>query len=143
VSAVPAPRAPRAAPRRHLRLVAATRRSRRALLVFAFVAIAVAAIFATVALNALAAGDAVTARVLERDVATAERRHAQLVARVGRLEDPARIERVATEDLGMVAPGGTGFIVLDRSLPGDGAPPTQVANGDQPDPLKPVVSAQR
>ncbi|MGH3441403.1 MAG: hypothetical protein ACRDUY_05050, partial [Nitriliruptorales bacterium] len=99
-------------------------------------------VFATVALNALAASDAVAARGLERAVADAQRQHAELVAEVAHLEDPGRIEQVATEELGMTPATSARFIVVtaDPAAPevADG-----VTAGGTPDPLKPVLSADR
>lgn len=126
-----------------LRLVPQPQRRHRLLLVGSVVALCASAVFATVALSALAAGDAVGTRALERRVADAERRYEELVAEVARLEDPARIERVATEELGLVRAEGARFLVLRPALPQDAADQTEVAAGDRPDPLKPVLSLER
>lgn len=101
-------------------------------------------VFATVAINALAAGDAVAALQAERAVEEAESRYTQLVAKVARLEDPGRIEQVAVGELGMIPARGARFLVLDRPLPEDrGGARTGATDGMQGDPLKPVLSVQR
>ncbi len=100
-------------------------------------------VFTTVAFNALAAGDAVRARQLDNEVADAQQRYGELVAEVARLEDPARIGRVAREELDMVAPAGAEYLVLDRSLPEDGRGSEEVQAGSSTDPLKPVLSVER
>lgn len=100
-------------------------------------------VFTTVAINALAAGDAVRARALENEVADAEQRYGELIAEVAHLEDPARISAVARDDLGMVPPAGAEFLVLDRSLPQDTQGPQEVQAGGSADPLKPVLSVER
>lgn len=145
MSALPLPRG-RAASRRaappQLRVVQETRR--RHTLAFALLVLVLTAgsVFATVALNALAASDAVAARGLERAVADAERRHAELVAEVAHLEDPGRIEQVATEQLGMTPAHGARFIVVNADPAAPEADDGVVAGGS-PDPLKPVLSADR
>lgn len=107
------------------------------------VALAGVVVFTTVALNALAAGDAVRARALENEVVDAEQRYGELIAEVARLEDPSRIGRVAREDLGMVAPAGAEYLVLRRSLPEDDRGSEEVQIGSSTDPLKPVLSVER
>lgn len=104
---------------------------------------AAAMIFATVAVNALGAADAVEARALETEVLEAERRYAALVADVARLEHPGRIQQIAQEELGMVAPTDARFLVLDRPLPEDRGHTGEVAAGDRTDPLRPVLSVER
>lgn len=128
-----------------LRVVTPARRRHTAAYSIALVVLCAATIFGTVSVNALAAGDAVTARELEREVAEAERRYAQLVAEVAGLEEPARIEQVARDEIGMVPAAGVRFIHLDRALPEDRAVSTsgEVVAGAQPDPMKPVLSADR
>ncbi|HEX2028129.1 MAG TPA: cell division protein FtsL [Nitriliruptorales bacterium] len=101
------------------------------------------AVFATVTLNALAAADAVRTARLEQEVAEAERRYGDLVAEVAALEDPARIEQVAIDQLGMVPADGARYLVLDRPLPTDDGSAPEVTAGGRTDPLKPVLSAQR
>lgn len=107
------------------------------------IALAGVVVFTTVAINALAAGDAVRARALENEVADAEQRYGELVAEVARLEDPARIGQVAREDLGMVKPAGAEYLMLDRALPADGRVSDGVQAGSAADPLKPVLSVER
>ncbi|MDP9022117.1 MAG: hypothetical protein M3N57_05330 [Actinomycetota bacterium] len=144
MSAVPqSRRGPDRARAPRLRVVTAPRRRRRLLFALLLVAISGAAVFSTVTLNALAAADAVHAARLEADVAEAERRYAELVAEVAALEDPARIEQVALEELGMVPADGARFLVVDRRLPHDGAVVTEAATGSQTDRMKPVLSVQR
>lgn len=100
------------------------------------------AVFGAVALNALAAAEAVAARNLERQVADGEREYARLVAEVAALEDPGRIRDAAVE-LGLVPSGPARHLALERNLPADGAvvdrPLPEVAS----DPVKPVLSAER
>jgi cell division protein FtsL len=119
-------------------------RGRRSVLYALFIAILCAlAVFATVTSHALAAADALRTHDLERELADAERRYAALTAEVAALERPGRIEEVATEDLGMVAAATTSrFVVLERPLPDDRAGDGGVVAGEQPDPLKPVLSAE-
>lgn len=126
----------------HLRVVDAP--VTRHTLAFALVWILVigAAVFGAVALNALAAAASVEARSLEAHVAEAERMHAQLIADVARLEDPARV-RAAAQDLGMVPPGPVRHLTLDRALPADGVVPAARTPSAAADPLKPLLSAER
>jgi cell division protein FtsB len=102
-----------------------------------------AAVFGTVTFGALGAGSSVEARQLERQVAVAERRYAELVAEVARLEDPARIEAEALSGLGMVRPEETRFVFVSRPLPDDGQQVADVAAGAPADPMKPILSAAR
>lgn len=146
-SASPAPAStraarPAAARRRHLRVVEEPRR--RHTLAYALLAIALAGatVFGTVTLNALAAGDAVAADALEREVGAQEREYGSLVAEVARLEDPARIEAAARE-LGLVRATSPRTVQLSRVLPADGVVNDAVAAGDTTDPLKPVLSVER
>lgn len=137
----PAPAPP---PRRrdHLRVVEEPRERhtlRYALLIIVALG---AAIFGTVALNALAAGNSVESRALSARVAEAEREYASLVADVARLEDPARI-REAGLDLGLVPAGGGRHVLLERPLPADGAVDESMPPGATTDPLKPVLSVER
>ena len=128
--------------RPNLRVVTQGGSRHRLLLASLIMAVAAAAVFATVSLNALAAGTAVATRQVEERVASGERRHRELVAGVARLEEPSRIEQVALEQLGMVPAAGARFLVVDRPLPGDGVS-TDRAAGSAADPLKPVLSAER
>lgn len=137
----PSRRAPEV-PTGHLRVVDAP--VRRHTLAFALVWIVVlgVAVFGAVTLNALAAAASVDARALEAHVADAERSHAQLVADVARLEDPARV-RAAAEELGMVAPGPVRHLTLERTLPADGLVPAARTPAAPADPLKPLLSTER
>ncbi|MBW3576470.1 MAG: cell division protein FtsL [Actinobacteria bacterium] len=144
MSAVPqSRRVPGRAPTPRLRVVTAPRRRRTLLFALVLVTISGAAVFATLTVNALAAADAVRAAQLEADVAEAERRYAELVAEVAALEDPARIEQVALDELGMVPADGARFLVVERRLPQDGTVVTEAATGGQTDRMKPVLSVQR
>jgi hypothetical protein len=127
---------------RHLRVVDAP--ATRHTLVYALAMIVVfgAAVFGAVSLNAMAAGASVEARALESHVAEAERMYAQRVADVAELEDPARI-RAAALELGMVPAGPVRHLTLERNLPADGAVPDTPGDPGSPDPLKPLLSAER
>lgn len=123
--------------RPHLRVVDDPRPR---MLAFAVVTVVVcaAAVFATLVLGALAAEDAVAVRSLRQQVATAERRYERLVADVAALENPARVERVATGELGMVRPKTHRYLLLSRPLTDSsdpGEPHTVVARPAR-DPLK-------
>lgn len=133
---------PSPAPRTHLRVVAEPKRRHALRYIFLYLVIGVATVFGALSLNALAAGDAVAARQLERQVVVAERDYALLVADVAALEDPARIRQAGLE-LGMVPAGSVRFLVVDDPLPADGASPDLVADGGTTDPLKSVLSAER
>lgn len=128
--------------RDHLRLVPASRS--RLLLRSALAAIALggAAVFGAVALDALAAGDAVRTAVLETRVAEAERDHAALVAEVAGLENPARIRDAATA-LGMITAEDPRYLFPQRSLPADGTASRTVGPGRPADPLKPTLADER
>jgi hypothetical protein len=99
-------------------------------------------VFGAVTLNALAAAEAVQARALERQVADGERTYSSLVAEVAALEDPGRI-RDAALDLGLVPSSPARHLHLDRNLPADGAVVETRLPETAPDPLKPVLSAER
>lgn len=130
--------------RRHLRLVRPPATRHTVAFATLTVVVCLAAAFATVGLRALAAGDAVARARLADQVARAEARHTELIAEVARLENPARIEAVATRDLNMVPAVDAGFLVLDRALPLDAAPRRDtMATGERTDPLKPVLSVNR
>lgn len=142
MSAATAPVRRRAPARpRHLEVVAPRRPVPT--LVYALLTLLVlgGAVFGTVALNALAAADAVTSRNLEAAVEEGERVYAQLIADVAALEDPARV-RAAAEELGLAPAGAGRHLVLERVLPADGAP-MEALPGEAADPLKPVLSADR
>jgi hypothetical protein len=101
-----------------------------------------ASVFGAVALNALAAAEAVEARALERQVADGERTYARMVAEVAALEDPGRI-RTAALELGLVPSGPARHLHLDRNLPADGAVVEARLPETTPDPLKPLLSVGR
>ncbi|MDX1657264.1 MAG: hypothetical protein R3343_00445 [Nitriliruptorales bacterium] len=108
-----------------------------------YLLVAGATVFGAVSLNALAAGDAVAARTLEREVVEAERKYGLLVAEVARLEDPDRVRRAA-EKLGMIPADSPRYLLVQRSLPADGRSREElVAPGETTDPMKPVLSAER
>lgn len=145
MSAVPLPvrRQTRPARRAHLRVVVPPRRRHVLLFTLLYLVVAAGTVFGAVTLNALAAGDAVTAHSLETQVLESERRYGLLVAEVARLEDPARV-RAAAEKLGLVAVDQPRYLLVERTLPADGAPDEAVvAPGDTTDPMKPVLSAER
>lgn len=131
------------AARGHLRVVRSAPHRHTLLFAALLGLLAAATIFATVAVSALGAADAVTVRELQREVADAERRYHALVAEVAALEDPARIERVAVDELGMVHPADARYVVLDRALPGDEDGVEDALAGIRTDPLKPVLSVER
>lgn len=128
--------------RPQLRVVPEPKRRHPVHFILLYVALGAATVFGALSLNALAAGDAVAARELERQVVEAEREYALLVADVAELENPARI-RQAGLDLGMVPAGSVRFLVVEDTLPADGATPDLVADGGTTDPLKSVLSAER
>lgn len=128
--------------RPQLRVVPEPRRRHPALFGALYLIVAAGTVFGAVSLNALAAGDAVSARELEERVEIEERRYGQLVAEVAALEDPARIRQAAV-DLGMIPAGSPRYLVLDRALPSDGVVEEPVVAGATADPLKPVLSADR
>jgi cell division protein FtsB len=57
---------------------------------------------------------------LEREAGGLADQNARLEARIDRLSDPAFLERLARECLGMVRPGETAFVLVPRR----GAPPS-------------------
>jgi cell division protein FtsL len=101
----------------------------------------VAAVFGIVGLNAMAANASVDARNLEREVAAAEIRYAELVASVAAKEDPGRIRERAME-LGLVPSTAARHLRLSRGIPADGSrhPDSGVMVAD---PLKPVLTQGR
>lgn len=143
MSATPLPLQRRSGGRPQLRVVPEPRQRHTLAYTLVIIALSGVVVFTTVAFNALAAGDAVRARELENEVVDAEQRYGELVAEVARLEDPARIGRVAREDLGMVDPAGAEYLVLDRPLPEDGRGSEEVQAGSSTDPLKPLLSVER
>lgn len=129
--------------RGRLRIVRARERRHALPFLLLLLLLAAAAVFGAVGLNALAAGDAVRARELERAVADQERAYGQLVAEVARLEEPARIRRIAVEELGMVVPDAVRVLHLNRSLAADTRGGEVVDAADPADPLKPILTKER
>lgn len=80
-------------------------------------AICGAAIFVTVTMNALGAADAIPIAELEQRLAEAERRHDALRAELATLEDPSRVERIARDDLGLVATPPVRVLDLESEPP--------------------------
>jgi cell division protein FtsL len=101
----------------------------------------VTVVFGIVGLTALAANSAVEARNLERQVAQAERRYAELVAEVAAKEDPGRIRELALE-LGLVPSTSARHLVLSRGIEADGLRHSDsgVMLGDT---LKPLLTQER
>lgn len=136
----PAP--PQRQARDHLRVVEEPRERHTLRYALLLIVLLGAAIFGTVAMNALAAGNSVQSRELSARVAEAEREYAELVAEVAALEDPGRI-REAGLDLGLVPATGGRHLQLERPLPADGAVDESIPVGTTTDPLKPVLSLER
>lgn len=105
-------RSPRTAAggRPNLRVVAAPRHGRRYTLLM--ILLGAVAVFGSVAVNALAAEHAFTARTLEAEVSDLEMRYDELTVEVAGLESPKRIRRVASQRLGMVPARRPAFVVL-------------------------------
>lgn len=76
------------------------------------------AVFGVVALNAMAAAEAVEARQIEASLTAGERRLSNLVAEVAALEEPARIRSLA-EEAGMVSASTVRFLPVERPLLAD------------------------
>jgi hypothetical protein len=114
---------------------------RTLVLALATALVIVAAVFGIVGLNAMAANASVDARALERQVAQAERRYAELVAVVASKEDPGRIRERALE-LGMVPSSAARHLVLSRGIEADGMRRAEVRDSVA-DPLKPVLTQGR
>lgn len=129
----PIPR-PRTTNAPNLRLVTAPRHTRSFTIVLAIVL--ALGVFGVVSLNALAAEQAFEARRLESRVAELSTRYDELTARVAHLESPSRLRRVATTQLGMIAPGEQSFLALRR--PDADLPARPVA-----DPVKQAFSLRR
>lgn len=136
------PRGPQSREHEHLRVVAQSRPRHTLAYVLVIIALLGAGVFGTVGLNAMAASNAVESRELSLRVSEAERNYAHLVADVAALESPARI-RDAAGDLGLVPASGGRHLVLQRSLPADGAVDESVPLGGTTDPLKPMLSVER
>lgn len=134
----PVPEPPR---RGHLRVVEEPRPRHTLRYSLLIILVLGAAIFGTVALNALAAANSVESRELSSRVADAEREYARLVADVAALEDPARIREAGLE-IGLVPATGGRHVSLQRPLPADGAVDETVEPGGTTDPLKPVLTVE-
>ncbi len=115
----PAARAAAPAVTPQLRVVERVARVHRLAYALLILGILAAGVFGIVALNAMAAANAVEARQLEARVAEGERRYGHLIADVAALEDPARI-REAALDIGMVHAEAHRYVAVDRLLPADG-----------------------
>ena len=113
-STLPRPRPqPQPRPQRpDLRVVVPVRRRRR----YAALLMVVAAlgVFGVLTLNALAAESAFQAQRLEREVADLAVRYDELTAEVAALESPDRVQRIATEQLGMVPAEEPGYLVVEH-----------------------------
>lgn len=105
-------------PAPELAVVPAAGRARLLWTVAALLVVA-AAVFAAVALNAVAADDAVVAEQLDEAIRAAELDHGRLRAEVATLESPARIAEAA-EDLGLVRVDHPRRLAVQRRLPADG-----------------------
>lgn len=147
MSALPTrPRRRTAAPeqrRGHLRLVRSAGPRHTLRFAVLLLLLAATAVFGAVSLNALAAEKAVVAHNLEERVAEQERRYEQLLADVAALEDPARIRRIAEEELGMVPPRQVHVLRLHRTPPDDTDPQRGARAATAADPLKPILSQER
>lgn len=145
MTALPVPVRRRVRPdgRPDLRVVREPRRRHTLLFTLLYVLVAGGTVFGAVSFNAVAAGDAVAAHRLERQVVEAERRYGLLVAEVAQLEDPGRVRRVALK-LGMVPGDPPRYLLVERHLPADGvARESIVGPGETTDRMKPVLSAER
>jgi cell division protein FtsB len=74
------------------------------------VLVTILALYSTIPLREYLAERSQAAR-LEREVAELEAANARLLADIARLRDPAHLERLARECLGMVGPGETALII--------------------------------
>jgi cell division protein FtsL len=126
----------------HLQVVEAPPKKHTLAYALSIVVLLGAATFGAVSLNALAAAAAVETRTLDAQVADSERLYAQLVADVAALEDPARIRDAAT-DLGLEPASSVRHLTVERNLPADGVPAPTETPERTPDPLKPLLSAER
>lgn len=102
----------------------------------------VASVFGIVGLTAMAANASVEAGALERQVASAERTYAELVAKVAAKEDPGRIRARALE-LGLVPSTSARHLVLSRGIDADGSRRAEADTVVLNDPLKPVLTQER
>jgi cell division protein FtsB len=54
-----------------------------------------------------------------------EKKNSELESRLARLQDPAYMEKLAREQLGVVRPGETSYVVVPRPAPAAATPPKQ------------------
>jgi hypothetical protein len=97
----------------------------------------IAIVLGAVSLNALAAGGAVDAAELNRQVSDAQRHYELMVAEVAQLENPERI-RAQAEQMGMIPAENPRYLEPGRELPTDTTPPQATE-----DPVKPLLQATR
>ncbi|HVM18625.1 MAG TPA: hypothetical protein VM307_01570 [Egibacteraceae bacterium] len=102
--------APRSTTRRQLRLAPPRKRGGR--YVALMVVMAAMGVFGSVTLNALAAEQSFAVRELEHEVRDLTRTADELIVDVTRLQSPRRLERAATNDLGMVPGTEPGYVLL-------------------------------
>lgn len=100
------------------------------------------AVFGIVALNAMAAANAVEARQLDAQVAEGERRYGHLVAEVATLEDPARIRQAAL-DIGMVPAAAHRYVSVERLLPTDGRQVREEGTEAAGDPVRAALAVDQ
>ena len=149
MSALPTHARPAAKARRQrrptLRVVGPPRHTARFLALS--VAVIAAGVFGIVSLSALAAETAFTARALEGEVAEYHNRYEELTAEVAALEAPARVHRVAVDDLGMVPAEQPAYLLVDDGPALVPVSHTSGAGADDgavlADPLKPALRAGR
>lgn len=113
-----------------------SRASNRSILLLA--ALVVAAFFAFSYLEQMNELAAVRAQieVLEKDVAQAEQRTAELEATLGEVAGPAYVDAAARSELGLIQPGDDPFVVLETDNAGTANPPDaalapQQSSGDR------------
>lgn len=143
MSAVTAPRRQPARPapsparrRRHLRVVEDVPRRHPIVFLLLYLVTGIAIVLGAVSLNALAAGGAVDAAELSRQVSDAQRHYELMVAQVAQLENPERI-RAQAEQMGMIQAQNPRYLEPGRELPAD-TPPAATE-----DPVKPLLQAAR
>ncbi|MGH8929976.1 MAG: cell division protein FtsL [Egibacteraceae bacterium] len=94
----------------NLRVVVPARDSRRCIAML--LVVASLGVFGVVSLNALAAESAFEAQKLEQEVSDLSVRYEELTAEVATLEAPARVSRIAVENLGMVPADDPGYLLV-------------------------------
>lgn len=130
----PQPARPARAAQPRLRVVAPPRRTK--VLIAAIAWLALAGVFGVVALNAMAAENAFTARTLEAEVRDLAVQYDELTARVAALDAPDRVRAVAVGELGMVPAETPAFLVVD--VPAR----ARARSDDIVDPIKPALQPQ-